>query len=144
MTVRPGNVSFGIAPSVEQEQPGGCGEAFSTVYNRVTVPDWRRLPRASPQRVCSVLSTTIYVAQLCPIPLPVPSAHRTQFSAVKNCGKVQAKLELNMCLFLAVSARLFWFRHCVAMKFVFMHEKQRVGIWNLLAVFSRSNGNSNK
>ena len=43
-----------------------------------------------------------------PIPPPVPCAHRTQFSAVKNCGKVQAKLELNMCLFLAVSARLFF------------------------------------
>ena len=41
VTVRPGNVSFGIARSVEQERPGGCGEVFSAVYNRVTVPDWQ-------------------------------------------------------------------------------------------------------
>ena len=59
----------------------------------------------------------------------------TQFSAEKNCGKVQAKLELHMSLFLAVSDDFFRSATVCCHEVLFVHEKQRVGISEFACCF---------
>ena len=124
VTVRPGNVSFGIAPSVEQERPGGCAEAFSTVYNLVTVPDWRRLPRVFSKGLLRKL-TQYHHLRSPALPHTTTSTVRTPHAVLgckelrKGAGKTRAQHDIWLCLFLAVSERLFlvpplcWHEVCV-------------------------------
>ena len=94
VTVRSGNVFFGTAPSVEQERPGGCGEAFSAVYNLVTVPDWRRLPRVFPK---GLLPTQYHYLRSPALPHTTASTVRTPRAVLgckelrKGAGKTRAQ-----------------------------------------------------